>query len=478
MPSTQVRDSSTAGRRPRVLVVDDERPQADLLADVLAVEGFEARAVYGSEAALPLIESFRPDVVVSDFRMPGMNGLELFKKVEAIRPRTPFLIVTAFGTLETAVEAMKAGVTDFVTKPVDAGELVVKLQKALRVRTLEAENVRLKAAVDALRGELVIVAESRRMKDVLTATDRIAKSSASVLIRGESGSGKEVIAKAIHLKSPRHAAPFVKVNCAAIPDNLLEDELFGHVKGAYTGASSDRKGKFETAHRGTIFLDEIGEMPLHLQPKLLRVLQEREIEPLGSDAPRTVDVRVVAATNRDLAEMVSKGTFREDLYYRLDVVPIDLPPLRERPEDIPALAKHFLEKFRDANGRKLRGFTKAALEKLQAQTWPGNVRELENCVERAVVLSTGDELDASDMRLGEGGRAGAAAAAVDSLFTGALGYEQLEREIVIEALRRCEGNVSLAARRLGLTRRALQYRVEKIRADAARPPSTEDDSTS
>ncbi|HYC78958.1 MAG TPA: sigma-54 dependent transcriptional regulator, partial [Planctomycetota bacterium] len=391
------------------------------------------------------------------------------------RPGTPFLIATAFGTLQTAVEAMRAGVYDIVVKPVDVGELALKLRKALHLRSLETENVRLKAAVDALRGRVEIVGSSRRIRDLLAAVEQVAPSRATVLIRGESGTGKELIAKAVHVASPRHDGPFVKVNCAAIPDNLLEDELFGHVKGAFTGAVADRRGKFESANKGTIFLDEIGEMPLHLQPKLLRVLQEREIEPLGADETRLVDVRVLAATNRDLKAMVAEGRFREDLYYRLNVVPIDLPPLRERPEDVPLLAQHFLEKSREANGRKVAGFTRAALEKLAAQPWPGNVRELENCVERAVVLSGGPEIDAADLRLGATERAGAASAAVDALFAGGLSLDQLEREILVEALRRSEGNLSKTARRLGLTRRALQYRVEKIRADDEEPPAGGDD---
>jgi DNA-binding NtrC family response regulator len=469
--------SSSEARRPRVLVVDDERAQADLLADCLDGEGFECRAAYGPDAAAAVAETFRPDVVVSDFRMPGGTGLDLYRRLAARRERLPFLITTAFGTLETAVEAMRAGVTDFVTKPVDVGELVVKLRRALRFRKLEVENVRLRAEVDALRVGPTFVAESRRMREVLSSLEQIARSHATVLVKGESGTGKELVAKIVHVRSARRAGPFVKVNCAAIPDNLLEDELFGHVKGAYTGAQSDRIGKFEAAHKGTIFLDEIGELPLHLQPKLLRVLQEREIEPLGANDPRVVDVRVVAATNRDLASMVAKNEFRDDLFYRLNVVPVTIPPLRERPEDVPALARHFLEKFRDANGRRLGGFTPAALEALKSHPWRGNVRELENCVERAVVLATGDELDVGDLGLGLVARTGGSAAstAVDALFSGVFGLDQFEREMIVEALRRCDGNVSLTARKLGLSRRALQYRVDKIRAGAEEPARDDDD---
>jgi two-component system NtrC family response regulator len=470
---------STAGgpRKPRILVVDDEAAQADLLAEVLESEGFEAKAAYGPEPALAAAETFLPDAVVSDFRMPGMSGTELYRRLSARRPHTPFLIATAFGTLEDAVEAMRSGATDFVTKPVDVGELVGKLRRSLRVRKLEAENVRLRAEVDALRTIPGFVAESRRMRDVLAAVEQVARSQATVLLRGESGTGKELVAKSIHQRSSRAAGPFVKVNCAAIPDNLLEDEFFGHVKGAFTGAATDRKGKFQAADGGTIFLDEIGELPLHLQPKLLRVLQEREIEPLGANETRTVDVRVVAATNRDLAAMTADGRFRDDLYYRLNVVPVTIPPLRERPEDVLPLARHFLEKFRERNGRRLGGFSKAALDALRGHAWPGNVRELENCVERAVVLAPGDEIEPADLGLGVrgSGAVGAAASAVDVLFSGEIGLDRLEEEIIIEALRRCEGNVSSAARKLGVTRRALQYRVEKIRSAAEAPPGPRDD---
>jgi transcriptional regulator with GAF, ATPase, and Fis domain len=310
------------------------------------------------------------------------------------------------------------------------------------------------------------------MQEVVSAIEQVAASRATVLIRGESGTGKELIAKLVHAKSPRRSGPFVKVDCAAIPDNLLEDELFGHVKGAFTGAAGRRRGKFEAADGGTIFLDEVGELPLHLQPKLLRVLQEREIEPLGGDETRVVDVRVVAATNRDLAAMAAAGTFREDLFYRLNVVPVVVPPLRERPEDVAPLAKFFLDRFSESGGRKTGGFTAAALAELSGRPWPGNVRELENCVERAAIFRTGDLVDVADLGSGPPGASldradRAAAAAVDALFGERTGLDDFERKIIGEALRRCEGNVSLAARRLGLSRRALQYRVEKMRADAA-----------
>jgi two-component system, NtrC family, response regulator AtoC len=461
------------GLRPRILVVDDERVQADLLAHVLKGEGFETRAAYSPQDALADAKKFRPDVVISDFRMPGGNGLELFEQVTKLRRETLFIIVTAFGTLETAVEAMRRGVFDFVTKPVNTGELVLKLKKALRVRTLEDENVKLRAVVQSLREEVKVIGVSRRMREVMAAVDQIAQSHATVMIMGESGTGKELIAKAIHFASPRHAAPYVKVNCAAMPDNLLEDELFGHVRGAFTGAVSDRKGKFEAANTGTIFLDEIGDLPLHLQPKLLRVLQEREVEPLGSNEVRHVDVRVLAASNRDLRSMVDEGAFREDLYYRLNVIPIMLPALRERPEDIPALADHFLRRFADQNGRRIHGLTDQALARLAAYRWPGNVRELENCIERAVVLAHADRIDGNDFVLAGESATTAASSLLDTLFATDMTLDQVERDIIMGALSRCEGNLSKTARMLGLTRRTLQYRVEQIRKEPPEPNGRE-----
>jgi DNA-binding NtrC family response regulator len=360
---------------------------------------------------------------------------------------------------------MRRGVFDFVTKPVNTGELVLKLKKALRVRTLEDENTRLRAVVQSLREEVRVIGVSRRMREVMTAVEQVAQSHATVLIVGESGTGKELIAKAIHFASPRHAAPYVKVNCAAMPDTLLEDELFGHVRGAFTGAVTERKGKFEAANTGTIFLDEIGDLPLHLQPKLLRVLQEREVEPLGSNEVKHVDVRVLTASNRDLRAMVEEGSFREDLFYRLNVIPIALPPLRERLEDVAVLADHFLRKFAEQNGRRIKGFTDAALARLTAYSWPGNVRELENCIERAVVLAPGDVVDVTDFVLAGENSTSAASSLLDVLFATDMTLDQVERDIIMGALTRCEGNLSKTARMLGLTRRALQYRVEQIRKD-------------
>ncbi|NRA96459.1 MAG: sigma-54-dependent Fis family transcriptional regulator [Planctomycetes bacterium] len=455
--------------------MDDDRNQADLLARMLALEGFETRASYAPSEALEAVDDGPFQVIISDFNMPEMNGIELFHRVAAAQSHFVFIVITAFGTLETAVEAMKEGVHDFVTKPVDVGELTLKIRNALRLRDLEVENRDLKGAVEALRAKVRIVGDSEQMQQILRQVQQVSQSPATVLIRGESGTGKELIARAIHLESPRHAGPYVTVNCAAIPENLIEAELFGHVKGAFTGAVGDRKGRFVKAHGGTILLDEIGDLPVTLQPKLLRALQERQVDPVGSSEAVSVDVRVIAATHRDLGQMVADGEFREDLFYRLNVIPLEVPPLRERSDDVLPLAHHFLRKFCEENHRRLSGFTRAAEERLRTYSWPGNVRELENCAERAVVLCSGDVVDESDLMLQATPKADGKSVdgVLDALFDTVLTLDDLERGIIVSALRRCGGNLSRAARTLGLTRRALQYRVEKIRSEAE--GSDEDD---
>ena len=454
---------------PKVLIVDDDLTQAEMMHSALELEGFDVACTDSPKKALALFTQQRPEVVLSDLRMPEMSGLELFQKVHPQDPDVIFVIISAFGTLETAVEAMREGVHDFITKPIDLDELTLRLRKALRYRGLVQENQTLRKAVDALRERVRIVGTSAGVTEVLETMERVAPSQATVLVRGESGTGKELVARGIHLASPRHAEAYVRVNCAALPDNLLEDELFGHARGAFTGAVSERMGRFQQAQKGTIFLDEIGDLPLHLQPKLLRVLQEREFEAVGSNRTISLDVRVIAATHQDLAQMVSEGRFREDLYYRLSVIPIELPPLRERQDDIPLLANHFLRHFCEENSKKVSGFSAAAMKKLQTYSWPGNVRELENSVERAVVLATTEILGDSDLLLAGPRRAGVHAQAVDALFDSELTLDELERQIILSGIERCQGNLSQAARRLGLTRRALQYRVEKIRGAKESP---------
>lgn len=449
----------------RILIVDDDPGQADSLMRNLVLEGFRADCLASPEEAIATIRDRKPDAIVSDFRMGEVNGLEFYQQVKEIYPDIIFILATGFGTVETAVEALRLGVHDFLTKPIDTDELVIKLKKALNYKSLESENTRLKEKIADLVPKPKIIGDSSLMKQVLDQVEQVADSVATVLIEGESGTGKELIAKSIHSYSPRAQEPYIKVNCAAIPENLLESELFGHEAGAFTGAVNKRIGKFELADGGSIFLDEVGEMPLHLQPKFLRVLQEREIERLGGSTTIKVDVRVIAATNRDLEEMVKEGEFRKDLFYRLNVIPIRLPALRDRMEDVLPIARHFLAQFSELNGREISAIGEEASNKLMHYSWPGNVRELENCMERAVVLTRGQELQPTDFQFsGEPVTAGVESL-LEKLMTTDMSLDELERRIILMALERCDGNVSQTARRLGMTRRSLQYRVEKIKSD-------------
>ncbi len=450
----------------RVLVVDDDVNQAESLRRVLALEGFQATSVSTPREALDEVAMRRPDAIVSDLRMGDMTGLDLYREVKKKHPDMLFILITGFGTMETAVAAMRAGVHDFLTKPIDTDELVIKLKKALDYRELAHENVILKERIARLGG-VSIIGVSEPMKDVLAQVDQVADSAATVLVQGESGTGKEMIARAIHLKSRRTEGPYVKVNCAAIPENLLESELFGHEEGSVTGAVARRIGKFEAADGGSIFLDEVGEIPLHLQPKLLRVLQEREIERVGGNEAIAVDVRVIAATNRDLKKMVEAGEFRNDLYYRLEVIPIRLPPLRDRMDDVLPLARHFLARYSERNGRDIKDISESGMARLMSSSWPGNVRELENSIERAVVLARGEVLEAEDFAFVAGDAEGGVEGIVAQLLGTDLSLDELERRIILMALERCEDNVSQTARKLGMTRRSLQYRLEKIRSGQA-----------
>ncbi len=449
----------------RILIVDDDPGQADSLRRVLLLEGFRADCVFSPEEAMVSIADRKPDAIVSDFRMGEVNGLDFYRQVQAIHPDMLFILATGYGTVETAIEALRLGVHDFLTKPIDTDELVIKLKKALNYQSLQTENTRLKEQIADLAERPCIIGDSAAMKSILEEVSQVANSVATVLVEGESGTGKELIAKTIHADSPRSHGSYIKVNCAAIPENLLESELFGHEAGAFTGAVQKRVGKFELADGGSIFLDEVGEMPLHLQPKLLRVLQEREIERVGGSETIKVDVRVIAATNRDLEEMVKEGDFRKDLFYRLNVIPIRLPSLRDRMEDVLPIANHFLSRFSEQNGRDLSGIGDEASKKLLGYSWPGNVRELENCMERAVVLARGHELAATDFHFSDEPVAAGIDSLLERLLTTDMSLNELERRIILMALERCDGNVSETARKLGMTRRSLQYRVEKIKSD-------------
>ncbi len=445
----------------KILVVDDDPNQSAVLREILTFEGFSVHAATSALQTLQLVRRDSPQIVLTDLRMPDMDGLELSRKIREIAPETTIIIMTAHGTVDTALQAMKEGVYDYILKPINSKELIATLDKALELMRLKTENRTLKERIEEAKLEDRIIFASKKMEELLDLVKTVAKSEATVLVRGESGTGKELIANAIHAYSNRRGGPFVKVNCAAIPENLLEDELFGHEKGAFTDAQRQRKGKFELAQGGTIFLDEIGDMPPTLQVKILRVLQERQFERVGGTETVVVDVRLIAATNRDLEELIREGEFREDLYYRLNVIPIFLPPLRERRDDIPKLAMHFLQKFNRKNEKSFRGFSPEAMQLLTAYPWPGNVRELENAIERAVVLGSGEEIRPEHLPLNVRGAPPAQEDLVARLLESDLSLDDLERKLIERALQRTNGNQSKAAKMLGLTRRTLQYRVEK-----------------
>ena len=443
----------------RIVVVDDEPAQRELIGGFLKKQGHEVLLAAGGAEALARIREAQVDLVLSDSKMPGMTGPELLGEVKTLNPEIPFLLVTAYGTVETAVAAMKDGAADYLLKPLDLEELLVRIARA-------SERVRLRRSVRELTTQLLerhrlegIIGESGRMQEVLALVRRVAPSDATVLIRGESGTGKELIARALHYNSTRADGPLVSLNCAALPEQLLESELFGHEKGAFTGAVAQRKGRFELADGGSIFLDEIGDLSLALQVKLLRVLQERQFERLGGSRTLSVDVRVIAATNRDLETALRQGAFREDLYYRLNVVTVQLPPLRDRREDIPALLDHFLAKFAEKNRRPVPGLTAAARDALMKYDYPGNIRELENIVERAVLLCRGNVIDQEDLpvTVRPEGRDPA------SPPTGSLPevLEAIERRAILEALERHGGVQTRAADELGIGERVLRYKLKK-----------------
>jgi DNA-binding NtrC family response regulator len=443
-----------------ILIVEDEAKLRRVLELQLGEEGYETHAAGDAETGLRMLGQERFDIVVTDFKLPGMSGLEFLQAVKRVDANIPVIIMTAFGTVESAVEAMKAGASDFVLKPFSLDEMVLVIRKELASHELREENRTLREELGRRYEYKNIVARGGKMQAVLALVERVAPTNSTVLIGGESGVGKDLIARAIHEHSHRSGGPFVKINSTAIPENLLESELFGYEKGAFSGATTTKPGKFELADKGTLFLDEIGDVPPAIQVKLLRVLQEREFERLGGTKTLKVDVRLIAATNRDLRAALEDGTFREDLYYRLNVVAIDVPPLRDHKEDIPALANFFLEKFGRESGQPPRTLTPQALKVLMDFHWPGNVRELENIIERTVTLSEGPTLNAADIHL-DTVQERAAAGATATLPEG-VSLEQWEDEMIREALKRANGNKSQAARALGLSRNALRYRLSKI----------------
>jgi DNA-binding NtrC family response regulator len=442
----------------RILIVEDEDKLRRILELQLVDSGFDAVKAASAEEALPLID--RADLILTDFKLPGMSGLEMLQLVRKQNTQVPVIVMTAFGTIENAVEAMKAGASDFLLKPFDLEHLTAVINKALEIRSLREENRALKEELGRKYQWDNIVGRSPAMQQIFATIMRVAPTRATVLLAGESGVGKDLIARAIHFHSPRKDRPFVKINCTALPENLMESELFGYEKGAFTGATNSKPGKFEQADSGTVMLDEIGDVPANIQVKLLRVLQEREFERLGSNKTLHIDVRVIAATNRDLRVALEEGAFREDLYYRLNVVPLEIPPLRERKEDIPWLAGHFVEKLAPEMGNQVTGITSAAIDKLMQYSWPGNVRELENVIERSMVMASGDKLDANDIRLDMNLRPRHANG--DLGLPEGMSLDAYEQELIRDALKRASGNKSQAARLLGLTRNALRYRLTQM----------------
>ena len=449
--------------KPRLLVVDDELTQCEMLKNILERDGYEVRTAADGQQALELLEGGNFDLVLSDQRMPRMDGLELLQRIRALPGPVPVVLMTAYGSVSTAVEAMKQGAADYLTKPFEKDELLLVLEKVLKQRRLEDEVFALRFALaDRVRLD-GIVGASEAMQEVFSLIERVADADVSVLITGESGTGKELVARAIHARSRRKHGPFVPLNCAAVPEQLLESEFFGHVKGAFTGAQQNRAGRFEQAHGGTLLLDEIGAMRVDLQAKLLRALQEQEIQPLGSASATKIDVRILSATSEDLEEAIANRSFREDLFYRLNVVPIVLPPLRDRPEDIPLLLEHFCKQASARFERPEPELSADVVDRCQIYAWPGNVREVQNCVERMVVLSRGPVLTLDDLppAVRDGLQPGLDALEGFDLPPEGLQLAELERHLILRALRRARGNLGPAARLLGITYKTLQYRIRK-----------------
>jgi two-component system NtrC family response regulator len=454
-----------------VLLVDDDESLRRVVEYNLREDGYHVVTAGDGRTGLQRFQESAVDLVLTDVRMPEMDGVELLAHLRAMQPDLPVIVLTAHGTIDSAVEAMKVGAFDYLTKPFSREQLKASVRKALELGALASENRALRQIVRERFSFASMIAGSRAMRDVTDTASRVAASDTTVLLEGESGTGKELLAKAIHVNGSRSRGPFVVVNCAAIPENLLESELFGHRRGAFTGAVADQQGKFESANRGTIFLDEVGELPLLLQVKILRVLQEREVDKVGETRPVKVNVRVIAATNRDLEKMTADGSFREDLYYRLAVVSIRVPPLRERSDDIPLLVDHFLAKHAERLGRPRPSVHKAVYSAFNLYAWPGNIRELENVVERALVLDRDgvlglddlpDRLQASGQRIGN---------LRLELPDEGISLEDVERELLLAALEKNNWNQTRAAAYLRITRSTLLYRMQKFGLERDKAPS-------
>ena len=457
--------------RGRILIVDDEANARAALSEILRDEGYATETAADGFKALGKLEEFTPDVILTDLKMPGLDGIAFMEKAKSAAPGAVFVVMTAFGTINSAVDAVKKGAENYLTKPLDFEALAAVIERAMEKAHLLQETRQLRDRLRERNAFSHIVSDDPKMRAVLDLVAQVGPSKASVLITGESGTGKELIAEAIHLASPRAPSAFVRLHCAALAEGLLESELFGHERGAFTGAVARREGRFKQADGGTLFLDEIAEIPMGTQVKLLRFLQERTFERVGGNETLKVDVRVLAATNRDLKAEIDSGRFREDLYYRLNVITIELPPLRDRKGDIPALASFFLRRYADENGRTIEGFSGDTLALLTAYGWPGNVRELENVIERAVVLSLGTQIEAKHLPpslLPASDREGPPPIPGSTI-------QDLERYAILKTLEACGGSTSKAALLLGVSTRKIQYKLHEYGSPAGSAPSAGDE---
>ncbi len=445
--------------KPKILIVDDEISTTETLQGFLNKKGFDVTTEHDPESALALIRENEFDLMIADYRMPKMNGLELIQKVREFDPVIAIIMISAYGKIETAVKIMKSGASDYLTKPIDLKELLILIDKCIDNKRLLVENRQLKEILQEKFRFENIVGNSSALNEVMSMVQRVASSNATVILRGESGTGKELIAMALHFASERKDKPFLKVSCAALPESLLESELFGHIKGSFTGAITDRKGKFEEANTGTIFLDEIGEISQTTQTKLLRVLQEREFERVGSNQTIKVDVRIIAATNKDLEEAVKLKEIREDLYYRLNVVPIFIPALKKRREDVIPLIDHFIRKFSNENNRDIKGITQEAQKILIKYDYPGNIRELENIIERAIVLARDDVITIKDLPLTVTSNH-KEEDKQEKPFLELMTLEEAEKALIEMALQKHNGVQTRAAKELGISERALRYKIK------------------
>lgn len=445
-----------------ILVVDDERGQREILKTILESEGYSVGTASGAQDAINAIQKNHFDLVITDLKMPGMDGHGLLKHVLKEKPATSVVMITAHGSIDSAVESIRQGAFDYLTKPLDREKLLIVAEKAVEKSRLLSENLHLKEQLEKQFRPEGIIGNDSKMREVFRIIKKVSGSSATVLIYGESGTGKELIAKALHYTSPRSSRPFMAINCAAIPENLLETELFGYEKGAFTGAYARNVGLFEAADEGTIFLDEIGDMNLALQAKLLRVIQEREIRRVGGSSRIKVDVRIIAATNKDLDIEIKSGKFREDLYYRLNVIAFKLPPLRDRKSDIPELAAYFIKKYNESFDKNIKGFSDEAMNMLMNYNWPGNVRQMEAVIERAIILSDGEVIDIESLPTEIMTRPITLGNMDFELPENGISFEEFEKEMIIKAMAKSNGVLGRAANLLGMSYRTLQYRLNKF----------------